>query len=93
MLWSKEEYLNSMYTCTEINNKLIEIENTKMEEENKMLNKRKMSAIIGDAEFEDEQALKAIEIQEQILVNLEESCNKAKQNSIAAENNYKKNLE
>ena len=52
-----------------------------------------MSAIIGDAEFEDEQALKAIEIQEQILVNLEESCNKAKQNSVAAENNYKKNLE
>lgn len=62
MLWSKEEYLNSMYTCSEINKKLIEIENAKMEEEDKLLNKRRMSGILGDAEFEDEQATKAIEI-------------------------------
>lgn len=54
MLWSKEEYLNSMYTFSEITKKLQEIENAKMEEEGKLMNKRRMSAIVGDAEFEDE---------------------------------------
>ena len=37
-----------------------------------------MSGILGDAEFEDEQASKAIEIQDQILASLEEGCTKAK---------------
>lgn len=64
MLWSKEEYLNSMYTYSEIVKKLKEVEDAKMEEEDKLLNKRRMSGILGDAEFEDEQASKAIEIQE-----------------------------
>ena len=62
MLWSKEEYLNSMYTYSEITKKLKEIESAKLEEEDKLMNKRRMSGILGDAEFEDEQAEKAIEI-------------------------------
>jgi len=67
-----------MYTYSEITKKLKEIENTKMEEEDKLMNKRRMSGIIGDADFEDEQAEKAIDIQDQILASLEEGCNKAK---------------
>ena len=67
MLWSKEEYLNSMYTYDEIMKKFKEIENSKMEEEEKLMSKRRMSGILGDAEFEDEQASKAIDIQDQIL--------------------------
>ena len=67
-----------MYTYSEITKKLKEIENTKMEEEDKMMNQRRMSGIIGDADFEDEQAEKAIDIQDQILASLEEGCNKAK---------------
>jgi len=51
MLWSKEEYLNSMYTYSEITKKLKEIENAKMEEEDKLMNKRRMSGILGDNEF------------------------------------------
>ena len=51
MLWSKEEYLNSMYTYSEITKKLKEIENAKMEEEDKLTNKRRMSGILGDNEF------------------------------------------
>ena len=39
-----------------------------------------MSGILGDAEFEDEQASKAIEIQDQILASLEEGCTKARRN-------------
>ena len=78
MLWSKEEYLNSMYTYDEIVKKFKEIENSKMEEEEKLMSKRRMSGILGDAEFEDEQASKAIDIQDQILANLEEGCEKAK---------------
>ena len=51
MLWSKEEYLNSQYTYSEITKKLKEIENAKMEEEDKLMNKRRMSGILGDNEF------------------------------------------
>jgi len=78
MLWSKEEYLNSMYTYSEITKKLKEIENAKMEEEDKLINKRRMSGILGDNEFQDEMAEKAIDIQDQILASLEDGCNKAK---------------
>ena len=78
MLWSKEEYLNSMYTYSEITKKLKEIENAKMEEEDKLMNKRRMSGILGDNEFQDEMAEKAIDIQDQILASLEDGCNKAK---------------
>lgn len=62
MLWSKEEYLNSMYTFSEITKKLKEVEDAKMAEEDALMNKRRMSGILGDAEFEDEQAEKALEI-------------------------------
>ena len=37
MLWSKEEYLNSMYTFSEITKKLKEIEDAKMQEEDKLM--------------------------------------------------------
>lgn len=56
-----------MYTYDEIMKKFKEIENSKMEEEEKLMSKRRMSGILGDAEFEDEQASKAIDIQDQIL--------------------------
>ena len=51
MLWSKEEYLNSMYTYDEIVKKFKEIENSKMEEEEKLMSKRRMSGILGDADI------------------------------------------
>jgi hypothetical protein len=52
MLFCKEEYLNSMYTYSEITKKLKEIENCKIEEEDKLINKTRISAIVGEVEFE-----------------------------------------
>ena len=43
-----------MYTYSEITKKLKEIEDAKMAEEDALMNKRRMSGILGDAEFEDE---------------------------------------
>ena len=37
--------------------------------------------------------IKKIEAQDQILINLEDGCERAKQNSKAAENTYKRTLD
>lgn len=39
------------------------------------------------------QAVKKIEAQDQILLNLQDGCERAKQNSKAAENTYKRTLD
>jgi len=50
----------------------------------------------GTSSFTDDEELKivkSIEIQEQILHNLQDGCERAKQNSKAAENTYKRTLD
>jgi uncharacterized lipoprotein YmbA len=48
---------------------------------------------VVEAEDKEGDFQRSIEMQERILVNLKEQKERAKQNSIAAENNYKKSLD
>lgn len=67
MLWSKEEYLSSMHTYQMLKKKAETISNKKAEEESKL-----------DKQEEGDEVIKKIEAQDQILINLQDGCERAK---------------
>jgi len=82
MLWSKEEYLSSMHTYKMLTNKMEITELKKKKEEQKLKTN----------EY-DEEIIRQIEANEIILTNLQDGVERAKQNSKAAENTYKRTLD
>lgn len=102
MLWAKEEYLNSYHTYYMLKEKVeqVQIDQKKVE---KQLEQKGMASTVGRSlsidELDDIQdseqinMIKKIEAQDQILINLEDASERAKQNSKAAENTYKRALE
>lgn len=91
MLWSKEEYINSMHSYQQIIKK---IESFELGLKNQVLNQpTKKKDVDEEEEGQPEEDDGTDPKDKEIIDNLKEGCERAKMNATAAENNYKRTLD
>ena len=92
MLWSKEEYINAKHSYCQIQARIKTLEEKlEIDENGAPLRRRAASDEVIDPKVTEK--FEEMELQEKMLENLRDGGVKAKQNSTAAENNYKKSVD